>query len=216
MSELALESLGPRLGRLLQALSVASVGEFDNAREVLRVEHDDALAELEHTITIFLAELEQTERANAQAMREVEQSRDELQLQLETVERQRMAIRELSTPVIDLWDGIITLPIVGSVDTQRAREIGENLLDAIVARAAVFVIIDVTGMSMIDTKTADYLIRMTRSAELLGSRCVVTGIGPDVARTLAELGVDLGRVKTLRTLKDGLRDGLEYLRANAT
>lgn len=216
MDEMSTQSDGPtlveRFAAVVDALSHASVGEFAAARESLRIEREDEFGEIEATISIFLSELQETRDANEKAMAALASSRDELRRQLDTIERQRIAIRDLSTPIIDLWDGIITLPIVGTIDTQRAREIAESLLDAIVSRSAAEVIIDVTGVSMIDTKTADYLIRVTRSAELLGSHCVITGIGPDVARTLAELGVELGSVRTLRTLRDGLKHALRRIR----
>jgi rsbT co-antagonist protein RsbR len=205
--------LEERFTAVLDALSHASVGEFVAARDTLKIRAEDDFGEVEGTIAIFLAELHEAREASEKAMAALEASRDELQRQLETIERQRIAIRDLSTPIIDLWDGIITLPIVGTIDTQRAREIADSLLEAIVARSAQEVIIDVTGVSMIDTKTADYLIRMTRSAELLGSHCVVTGIGPEIARTLAELGVELRSVRTLRTLRDGLKDAIRRIRA---
>ena len=209
----AVAPISDRIALLLHALASASVGEFLVAKEKLRVQAEDEFGELEGVIGIFLAELHDARVANEKAMEALGASRDELRRQLDTIERQRIAIRDLSTPIIDLWEGIITLPIVGTIDTQRAREIAESLLEAIVARSAAYVIIDVTGVAMIDTKTADYLVRMTRSAELLGSHCVITGIGPDVARTLAELGVELGNVRTLRTLREGLKDGLIRLRA---
>jgi rsbT co-antagonist protein RsbR len=209
----AVPPISDRIAMLLHGLASASVGEFLVAKEKLRIQAEDEFGELEGVIGIFLAELHDARVANEKAMEALGASRDELRRQLDTIERQRIAIRDLSTPIIDLWEGIITLPIVGTIDTQRAREIAESLLEAIVARSAAYVIIDVTGVAMIDTKTADYLVRMTRSAELLGSHCVITGIGPDVARTLAELGVELGNVRTLRTLREGLKDGLMRLRA---
>jgi rsbT co-antagonist protein RsbR len=216
MTDTDVPDLSGRIAALLRALSSASVGEFLVAKAALSAPIEDEFGELECVIGIFLGELHDARVSNEKAMAALEASRDELRRQIETTERQRIAIRDLSTPIIDLWEGIITLPIVGTIDTQRAREIAESLLEAIVARSAAYVIIDVTGVAMIDTKTADYLIRMTRSAELLGSHCVVTGIGPEIARTLAEIGVELGNVRTLRTLREGLKDGLLHLREQRT
>ncbi|MBK8714384.1 MAG: STAS domain-containing protein [Deltaproteobacteria bacterium] len=116
-----------------------------------------------------------------------------------------MTISALSTPIIDVWEGVVTLPLVGVIDTQRAVEMTERLLARIVESGARAVIIDLTGVEVVDTATADHLVRLTRAAGLLGARCFVTGIGPNIARTLVGMGVDLGGVRTMRTLKEALR-----------
>jgi rsbT co-antagonist protein RsbR len=133
--------------------------------------------------------------------------------ELEALARQReMTIRELSTPVMEVWDDVLVLPVVGVVDTRRSLEIMNTLLDRIVATKARCVIIDITGVEVVDTKTADYLLRVSRAANLLGTRCVLTGLSSAVAQTLVDIGADLTEVRTLRSLKDGLRDCLKYLR----
>lgn len=135
--------------------------------------------------------------------------------QLEEVAAQReMTIRELSTPVMEIWDDVLVLPVVGIVDTRRSMEIMNTLLERIVETQARCVIIDITGVEVVDTKTADYLLRVSRAAGLLGSRCVLTGLSPAVAQTLVEIGADLAEVQTLRNLKEGLRDSLKYLKDN--
>lgn len=134
--------------------------------------------------------------------------------QLEELAHQReLTIRELSTPVMEVWDDVLVLPVVGIVDTRRSMEIMNTLLERIVATQAKCVIIDITGVEVVDTKTADYLLRVSRAANLLGSRCVLTGLSPAVAQTLVEIGADLTEVRTLRNLKEGLRDCLKYLKA---
>lgn len=133
--------------------------------------------------------------------------------ELEALARQReMTIRELSTPVMEVWDDVLVLPVVGVVDTRRSLEIMNTLLDRIVATKARCVIIDITGVEVVDTKTADYLLRVSRAANLLGTRCVLTGLSSAVAQTLVDIGADLTEVRTLRSLKDGLRDCLKYLK----
>ncbi len=129
----------------------------------------------------------------------------ELEAKLHLIERQAAAIRELSTPVMEIWDDILMLPIVGVVDTRRSMDIMNNLLQTIVARQAKSVIVDVTGVEVVDTKTADYLLKVVRAANLLGARCVLTGLSPAVAQTLVMIGADLAEVKTLRNPKEGLR-----------
>jgi rsbT co-antagonist protein RsbR len=112
---------------------------------------------------------------------------------------------------MEIWNDVLVLPIVGVVDTKRSMDIMGNLLEQIVARQAKCVIIDVTGAEIVDTRTADYLLKVVRAASLLGSRCVLTGLSPAVAQTLVEIGADLTEVRTLRNLEAGLLDCLRFL-----
>jgi anti-anti-sigma regulatory factor len=139
----------------------------------------------------------------------------ELEEKLKVINRQRDALRELSTPIIEIWDDILVLPIMGVVDTRRSLEIMDNLLAAIVKSQTKCVIIDITGVEIVDTRTADYLLKVVQAAQLLGARCVLTGINPAVAQTLVEIGADLSKVKTLRNLKAGLLDCLKHIRSGA-
>ena len=136
----------------------------------------------------------------------------DLEDKLQTIERQAVAIRELSTPVLEIWDDVLALPIVGVVDTRRSMDVMNTLLRRIVETKARHVIMDITGVDMVDTKTADYLLKIVRAANLLGSRCVLTGLSPAVAQTLVEIGADMNEVTTLRDLKAGLRHCLKSLR----
>lgn len=123
-------------------------------------------------------------------------------------------ISQLSTPVMEIWDSVLVLPIVGVVDTRRSAEIMDTLLRRIVETRSRCVIVDITGVDLVDTKTADYLVKVVRAASLLGSRCVLTGLSPAVAQTLVNIGTTLDEVRTLRNLKDGLVDCLRYLNAH--
>lgn len=124
---------------------------------------------------------------------------------LETIERQRMAIADLSAPIIDVWDGVLVLPIIGLVDTQRSLELTERLLERISASSARSVIVDLTGVDVVDTMTANHLLQMIRAAGLLGAFCVLSGISPLIAQTLVQLEVDLRQIATVRSLKEGLQ-----------
>lgn len=128
-----------------------------------------------------------------------------LEAKLGTIETQAAAIRELSTPIMDIWEDILLLPIVGVLDTRRSADVMSNLLEAIVQKQCKHVILDITGVEIVDTRTADYLIRVVRASRLLGTRCVLTGLSPAVAQTLVEIGADLSEVTTLRSLREGLR-----------
>lgn len=129
----------------------------------------------------------------------------------ELARRQRQAITELSTPIMEVWDDVLVVPIIGMVDTERSIDIMERVLASIAMQGARCLIIDITGVDTVDTRTADYLIKIVEAAKLLGAFCVVTGIGPGVAQTLVALGVDLSQVATLRNLKQGLRACLRHL-----
>ena len=116
----------------------------------------------------------------------------------------RVALDELSTPVLELWDDVLALPVVGIVDTQRSVQMAERLLKEVMERRAKYVIIDLTGVDIVDTSTADRLFKLSRAVSLLGSECVMTGIKPNVAQTLIDLGVEFGNMKTQRNLKRAL------------
>jgi rsbT co-antagonist protein RsbR len=131
--------------------------------------------------------------------------RHELESKLATVEKQRAAIRELSTPVIELWDGVLCLPIVGVMDTARSTEMTSALLDAIVAKKTRYTIIDITGIEVMDTRTVDHFIRMAKAVRLLGAECSLTGISPHIAQTVVHMGIDLSDIVTHRSLRNALQ-----------
>jgi rsbT co-antagonist protein RsbR len=128
----------------------------------------------------------------------------ELEEKLATIDQQRAAIRELSTPVIEVWEGVLCLPVVGVMDTSRSADMTETLLRAVVDRHASCAIIDVTGIEVMDTGTADHFLRMAKAVRLLGAECVLTGISPGIAQTIVHMGVDLTGVTTHRSLRDAL------------
>jgi anti-anti-sigma factor len=137
----------------------------------------------------------------------------ELIEKLRIIEAQRDAIRSLSTPIIEVWEGVLTLPIVGVVDNARAAEITQALLNAVVEKGCRHAILDLTGVEGLDSSTADHLLKMVKAVELLGARGVLVGIRPEVAQTLVTLGVDLSRIVTLSDLRQGL---LACMRASAS
>ncbi len=120
------------------------------------------------------------------------------------IERLRLAVDELSTPVLELADDILALPVVGIVDTVRSSRMMEKILAEVVSRRCRAVIMDVTGVDVIDTSTADRFIRIARSIELLGAECVISGVQPAVAQTLTDLGVSFRGLTMQRNLKRAL------------
>jgi rsbT co-antagonist protein RsbR len=202
-----------RIQRIVDVISLISLSDFDPGRTLIPTgEFADEFARVEEALNILTRELAETHRQNEAFVEKLEASRRELEAKLVTIERQQSAIRDLSTPIIELWDEILTLPIVGVVDTQRSLEMTTRLLHRIAESRFRCVIVDLTGVDVVDTMTANHFVQMIRSAQLLGVYCVVTGVSPDIAQTLVRTGVDLGGVKTLRSLKEGLKDCFLYLR----
>jgi len=122
----------------------------------------------------------------------------------ELIARLRVAVDELSTPVLEIWDDVLVLPVVGIVDTQRSARMTERVLDEVVRTRSRSVIVDLTGVELIDTSTADRFLKLARSVQLLGARCLITGLQPAVAQTLVELGVEFATLETHRNLKSAL------------
>ncbi len=129
---------------------------------------------------------------------------------------QSRAIAELSTPVIQIWNDVVAMPLIGEIDTSRAKEIMENLLNAILETKATYVLLDITGVPIVDTGVAESLIKTVEAARLLGAQCVLTGIRPEVAQTLVMLGVDLGSIVTKADFRNGLAYILEMMETSSS
>lgn len=124
------------------------------------------------------------------------------------IAQQSLSLLELSTPVVRLWDQMVMVPLIGVVDTLRARQITERLLEAIAKYEATVAILDVTGVPVLDTSVAGHLMKTIAAAQMLGARVVMTGISPDGAQTLIKLGVNFSEVVTRATLRAGIAEGL--------
>jgi rsbT co-antagonist protein RsbR len=124
--------------------------------------------------------------------------------QVAMIDKQRAAIKELSTPMIEVWEGVLCVPIVGVIDSSRAADMTSALLSTVVAKTVRFTIIDITGIEAMDTRATDHFLRMARSVRLLGAECVLSGINPNVARSIVHMGVDLSGIGTFRSLRDAL------------
>ena len=122
----------------------------------------------------------------------------------DTIAQQRATISELQTPVIQVWAGILALPIVGSLDTARAQEMNEALLERIVATGSEIVLLDITGVPVVDTAVARHLLETVAAARLLGADVLIVGLSSRTAMTLVQLGIDLSQVTTRATLAKGL------------
>jgi rsbT co-antagonist protein RsbR len=128
-----------------------------------------------------------------------------------TMRKQQEAIRELSTPVLQIRDRLLLLPIIGVIDTQRARLITDGLLRSIRANRAKVVVMDVTGVATIDSKVANHLIQTVTAARLMGASVIVTGLSADVAQALVALGIELGKLNTVGDLQGGIEEAERLL-----
>ena len=135
-----------------------------------------------------------------------QQSRNEI------IGRQQSELLELSTPVVQLWEGILALPLVGTLDSSRTQVVMENLLQRIVDTGSEIAIIDITGVPTVDTLVAQHLMKTIAATRLMGADCIISGIRPQIAQTIVHLGVNLGEVTTKATLADALAVALKKLK----
>ena len=120
------------------------------------------------------------------------------------IDRQRMELLETATPVIKLWDGIVAVPLIGTLDSARSQVVMETLLESVVDQHARFAILDITGVPTVDSLVAQHLMKTVAAARLMGAECIVSGIRPAIAQTIVHLGLDLGTVITRSSLADAL------------
>ena len=126
----------------------------------------------------------------------------------EVVARQRQELLETTTPVIRLWEGIVAVPLIGTLDSNRSQVVMEGLLNGIVEEQAQVAILDITGVPMVDTLVAQHLMKTAMAVRLMGAECVISGIRPQIAQTIVALGINLGDITTRATLSDALKYGL--------
>lgn len=126
----------------------------------------------------------------------------------EVILRQQQEMLELSTPVVELWQGVLALPLIGTLDSARTQVVMETLLQAIIDKRATIAIIDITGVPMVDTLVAQHLLKTVAAARLMGADCIISGIRPQIAQTIVHLGVALGEVTTKATLADAFAQAL--------
>ena len=127
----------------------------------------------------------------------------------EVIARQQQELLELSTPVVKLWDNILALPLIGTLDSARTQVVMENLLERIVESGALIAIIDITGVPTVDTLVAQHLMKTVAAARLMGADCIISGIRPQIAQTIVHLGVNLNDIITKATLADAFLVALE-------
>jgi rsbT co-antagonist protein RsbR len=200
------------LGSMDEFISLLKgVTEGDLTRR-LEVKHADTHPAGALAISIN-AMVDALQEARAQSV----ENSNRLAEQVSTIERQQAAIQELSTPIIEVWTGALCVPIVGVLDSARATDLTATLLETITQKKSPFAIIDLTGIEVMDTSTADHFIRMARSVRLLGAKCVLSGIRPAIARTIVHMGIDLTGIESYRTMREAIRSYVQSkIRLNGT
>jgi rsbT co-antagonist protein RsbR len=198
--------LDARVAAIEEALARAAAGDFDHSVAIDSEGEPDYLSSVEYGVNLMLRDVADLHREQVEKTRQLEET-------LELVRSQRAAIAELSTPVLQLWDDVLAMPIIGAVDTRRSVDITARLLEEIAARQARYVILDITGVDIMDTSTADHFLKLVHAARLLGAECVLSGIRPPVAQTLVAIGVDLSTISTKATLQTALDHCLKRMRA---
>lgn len=191
------DQLKQAVGNLVSTLGAVEGGDL-NARAHVDLPDSDPVGALAACINHMVSLLSERRQETLLYQRELEG-------QIETIEKQRAAIRELSTPIIEIWPGVLCAPIVGVLDSGRAAEMTSALLDNVVSSKASLAIIDITGIEAMDTQATDHFLRMARAVKLLGSQCALSGIHPNVARTIVHMGIDLAGVDSHRTLREALQ-----------
>jgi rsbT co-antagonist protein RsbR len=191
------EQLKQHIGEFFSVLRAVDGGDL-SARVPMRFAESEPMTALGTTVNAVIERL-------ARVRTDTQRYERELEEQLTTIEKQRAAIKELSTPMIEVWAGVLCVPIVGVIDSSRAAEMTSALLSTVVEKKVRFTIIDITGIEAMDTRATDHFLRMARSVRLLGAECVLSGINPNVARSIVHMGVEMSGIETYRSLRDALQ-----------
>jgi rsbT co-antagonist protein RsbR len=189
--------LSTSVEQLLDALRAVALGDLSRQLHT-RYPESHPVGALVSSINYMITELRD---ARAKSAAELEQLSD----RLSTIDAQKDAIQNLSVPIIEVWTGVLCVPVVGVLDSQRAAELTNTLLLSVVAKRSKHVIVDVTGIEAMDTSSADHFLRIARSVTLLGAKCLLSGMHPNVARTIVHMGVELHGLQSHRTMRDALK-----------
>jgi rsbT co-antagonist protein RsbR len=203
------------LARLREAMTLATDGSFDAAVRLLEPPSPGPLGELERAARALIVDFRALVVQHTFSIEEFSASKRELLAQLKTIKEQQAAIQTLSAPIIDVWDDILTVPLTGDLDPACAQDLAARLLARLGRSRVAWVILDLTGAEQIDTTLAEHLVRLARAVRLMGAECLVTGLGPQVAQTLASLAIPLEGLRPLANLKDGLKFCLARTRGPA-
>ena len=196
-----IQSVKERINRIEDVLASVAAGDLD-AR--IEGEIEDDLSGIEAAIDLLIDDLTDELRQRAKMQKELEDKLSKIQEQQKTIMQQQEDLLELSSPVSKVWDNILILPVIGTLDSQRTQIMMENLLQKIVTTGCTIAILDITGVPTVDTQVANHLLKTVTSARLLGAECIISGISPAIAQTIVHLGINLSAIRTKATLQDAM------------
>ncbi len=190
-----------RIDNIEDILSSVASGDLD-----LRIEseYEDDLTGIEQAINLLIDDLTHELKKSIKLKQEMEEKLMKIQEQQKTILQQQEDLMELSSPVSKVWENILILPVIGTLDSQRTQVMMENLLQKIVATGCTTAILDITGVPTVDTQVANHLLKTVTAARLLGAECIVSGISPAIAQTIVHLGINLSNILTKATLQDAM------------
>jgi len=202
MSEIPkIEKMKERINFIEDVLSSVAAGDM-NAR--INSEINDDLSGIEAAIDLLINDLTDELKQRKKMHQEVEEKLAKIQEQQKTILQQQQDLLELSSPVSKVWDNVLILPVIGTLDSQRTQVMMENLLEKIVETGCTIAILDITGVPTVDTQVANHLLKTVTAARLLGAECIISGISPAIAQTIVHLGIDLSSIRTKATLQDAM------------
>ena len=190
-----------RIDHIEDVLSSIAAGQLD-----LRINSDieDDLTGVEQAINLLIDDLTHELKKSLRMKSELEEKLNKIQEQQKTILQQQEDLMELSSPVSKVWENILILPVIGTLDSQRTQIMMENLLQKIVSTGCTTAILDITGVPTVDTQVANHLLKTVTAARLLGAECIVSGISPAIAQTIVHLGINLTNILTKATLQDAM------------
>lgn len=198
---LELSNVKARIDHIEDVLSSVAAGDLD-VRVTSNVEDD--LTGIEEAINILIDDLTYELKQSINMQNDLQEKLKKIQEQQKTIVQQQEDLMELSSPVSKVWDNILILPVIGTLDSQRTQIMMENLLQKIVDTGCTMSILDITGVPTVDTQVANHLLKTVTSARLLGADCIISGISPAIAQTIVHLGIDLSIIRTKATLQDAM------------
>ncbi len=196
-----ISNLKVRIDRIEDILASVAAGDME-AR--IQTETEDDFSGIEAAIDLLINDLTEELRQREKVQKELESKLEKIQEQQKTILQQQEDLLELSSPVSKVWDNILILPVIGTLDSQRTQVMMENLLQKIVDTGCTISILDITGVPTVDTQVANHLLKTVTAARLLGAECIISGISPAIAQTIVHLGIDLSTIRTKATLQDAM------------
>lgn len=190
-----------RIDHIEDVLSSVAAGDLD-----LRIESEieDDLTGVEQAINLLIDDLTHELKKSNRMKEEMQEKLLKIQEQQKTILQQQEDLMELSSPVSKVWDNVLILPVIGTLDSQRTQIMMENLLHKIVTTGCTTAILDITGVPTVDTQVANHLLKTVTAARLLGAECIVSGISPAIAQTIVHLGINLSNILTKATLQSAM------------